>query len=347
MTDGKAGDKAIRGDRHLKVLFQRLRRHLPDYRPLQIDEVTAAVVDAVRRKALPGIRALYLPSALKVLVSPEDFRYVCPFINDLEANVQQELRSLASEDGGEPWRGTVEDITMRMSVDHQLRTGAPPTVVLQYSGGMQRASWSPRRTADPVPDRADVLLTVVTTLAEGYETALQETANVWLGRELPAYLLNKSISPGVTLRIRGGTVVDEQGDPWLVDGRQLSVEPPPDPCRVPSCLPPVWDAPWAWLEGSFGRPLLWCPGGVVILGREHQFAHLIPTGLASAVSAAHVALWSDIGGLVVCDLESTNGTIAGRMSLAPGRPTHVDLPAVLQVGSLGSLVIEIRRSIVL
>ena len=330
------------GPGRLSRLLRRLGRRLPDRRPLQIDEVVAATVDGVRTQALAGIRARYLPSGVRIAVSGEDRRYLAAFEAELAREIRRSLGELIDVPGSDRWVAVTEAAGVELVKDPVLEPGAPPRIGLRYPDGVRQASWSAgaaaRERLGPAggPDRP---LSIVLTTSSGDGTALQEALTVWLGLELPRALVEPSAAPGETLRVRHGAVVDATGAPVVVDGRPLAALPPPAPRRT-ACLPITWDGPWARLHGAAG-PLIWCPGGVLLLGRDPAAAHLVPTGAPPSVSAAHLALWRHSGALMVADLASTNGTRAGDRPLVPSQPAPASLPATLVLGQ-GSMVVEVR-----
>jgi len=337
--DGKSGSAAGR----LSRILRGIRRRLPDGRPIQIDEAVAAAVEAVRGRALRGIRRRYLPSSLRIAVSPEDYRFLDPFREELEGEVWRALEDLKGEDDGGLWLATADPVALVLGVEASLDPGAPPRVDLAYPEGVRTASWAAGaaasgKTGGPWP------LRLVLTAAAGDGTALQETVEAWLGLELPRTLVEPDAAPGEILQIRGGQVVERSGQPWLHGGRSVEANPPPPTPRGAGSLPVTWDGPWLRLRRGDGSHLVWCPGGVLFVGREPVFAHLVPTAPSSLLSAAHFALWSDDARIVVCDLESTNGTLAGTTPLPPGEPLHLAPPVTLQVGSRASLTIEVHRN---
>ena len=149
----------------------------------------AAAVEAVRGRALRGIRRRYLPSSLRIAVSPEDYRFLDPFREELEGEVWRALEDLKGEDDGGLWLATADPVALVLGVEASLDPGAPPRVDLAYPEGVRTASWAAGaaasgKTGGPWP------LRLVLTAAAGDGTALQETVEAWLGLELPRTLVN-------------------------------------------------------------------------------------------------------------------------------------------------------------
>ncbi len=335
------GSGPIEGKGFLSRAFRRLRRRLPDARPLQIDEVVAAVVETVRVEALTGLSSRYLPSAVEVTLGGEDHRYLAPFRNELTEEIQRGMGTLQARNDGERWVPTVETVEIRLNERPGLDPGSPPAVALRYPEGVRRASWTPDPSLEREgPNRDADGLSIVLTASDGEGTALQETVDVWLARALPAALVGAEPADG-ELWVRDGRVTVGGRGTWSPEGRVVGAEPPPEVPRGTERLPMTWDGPWVAFQRPDRRTLTWCPGGVVVIGREPRLAHLVPAGPAPAVSGAHLAVWRTGEGVAVVDLASTNGTWVDGHRLRPGTVERFPLPVTLALGSQGAVLVGI------
>jgi hypothetical protein len=330
-------------------LLGKVRRFFGGGRVLQLEEVRQMVAEHLRLNALTGLTRRYLPDHVTVRVAPQDASYLQPFVRQLRLAVRQEVGRLAREPG---WSTTTESPGFSLEIDPSLRPGAAPALMISYPEGTDHAFWSrsvpgPRTEHDRADGRAAARpLRLVITTATQDGTAQQEEVYLALDRELVLGTIGGDPQPGVLVLDEQQRVVrfkDDSAEQRTL-AFDLQVRDAAQPPESPQALPPDWNRLWVSLkQPGVTYRVVWCPGGLAILGRSLDTAHVVPEIPAKLLSRAHLALWLDaIGELFVMDLGSTNGTGLGAGRLPEWQPIRFELPATFSVGEDGLVTLEVK-----
>ncbi len=328
-------------------MLSMLRRFFGTSRVLQVEEVRHAVAEQLCLTALPGLSRRYLPSAVSVRVGREDFRCLRPFEAQLRSAIRQDVEKLTRR---QEWRPTAEKITLALAKDVNMPPGGTPKIITTFAKGTRHAAWWPSIGEDKpgsVPEkrsRATVLRLVITALAQG-DTALQEEVQVVFDRQLAVSDLNLLGEETLILDPEQGVVTEPDREPWdPPSGVHVEHGAPPEVSFVAQRLRTGWDSAWVAFVSPGGPPrLLWCPGGVLLLGRTADAAHLVPGAPAQVLSRSHLALWqAGPGELYIMDLESTNGTFTDATRMPAWQPVRLQLPAKVQIGREGLFMVDLR-----
>lgn len=295
-----------------------MRRRAP--RPLQLCEVVAAAEEHLAASALPGLEVSYLPTRLVVGVSADDLRILEPFAERLAADLQAAQRRLA-KDGELQLLGDRLEVELRP--DEELAIAAPPRFRSSFPVGSRRASWRPAGPSSDAffPHETWKRFELVFTAGSRSGTARQQTVEVALAVATPG--------AGV-------------------------LEAPPARGLPPVSLPAEALEALGVGAAAVSSPVLTrreprgerleAAGGVVVVGRAPALAHLVPTAAPRNLSGRHLALVRPAaGGLSVVDLGSTNGTHLHGNRLEPFVPAPLELPARLEIGTEGSLRLDLRE----
>ncbi len=325
-----------------KRLLGIFRRFWGTRRVLQVEEVRHAVAEHLSLAALPGLSRRYLPAAVSVRVAREDFRCLRPFETQLVSAIQQDVEVLTRR---QEWRPTAEHITVALAKDMEMETGGTPIIVTTFPKGSRHAAWWPSIEDDKTENgrtRANVLRLVITAIAQG-GTALQEAVRVVFDPQLAVSDLELLGEENLILDPEQGVITESDRKPWdPPSGVHVELGRPLDVSFDTKNLRTGWDCAWASFVSPGGPPrLLWCPGGVLVLGRTVDAAHLVPGAPAQVLTRSHLALWwAGPGELYVMDLRSTNGTFKNHTQLPALQPVLVKLPATVQIGREGQFVVE-------
>lgn len=196
-------------------------------------------------------------------------------------------------------------------------------------------------------------LEIVATPFAGQGTARQSAIRICLSSELPMDLVSPAAEPGRSLALADLGDVDEEGaEAALAERLGSKVErlPSLDASRPLELEPEMGSAPTRIelsglafrLGGASSLPMIWAPGGALVLGRDRRRCHWAPSGAPANLSGRHLALVrGEGGGLWVVDLHSTNGSFLDGESLEPLQPVPAALPASLEIGHEGALRLEI------
>lgn len=313
-------------------------------RPLQISEVVQAVEEHLRAAALVSLRSHYLPTRLTIRLSEADWSSLRPFEGHLRKTLGESYARLAEQP-----RLAVTGTAPRIAFDpaSHLALGDPPVLESSFDDRAVEAFWWPGKGRDrdrqPPADFAaaeDGLFEVLVTASPRDGTARQSVAWVCLAPELPRRLLASDASPEERL----GMTEDEEID----SGGAVPAPERLDLVDRPSVLDELAvEARPVWLfRRSRGPDVLWAPGGVLVVGRESGRAHWVPDAAPRNLSASHLALlFGSEDGLAVADLASTNGVYVDGARLARLRRQRLATPAALDVGTEGTLRLEIRAGV--
>ena len=318
-------------------------------RVLQVEEVRVGVSEHLDTQALRGLRNRYLPSKITVCVSEEDSRCLRPFESTISETVQEEARRRVA--GGE-WRATAERIDLSLVVDPRIGTGKPPRLSSAYPAGVLRAGWKPggggrlEARAAHGPDASATVLRLTVTTAADHGTALQEPVLVALDPTLAVAAVGAdSVQAGyLALAEDGSGLVDSTGTAWSPPA-QLAFEIR-QPLAAESGGAPAGTEDWNRTSVEFrlagGGRLIWCPGGVLVVGRDEEWAHLVPEHAPSLLSRRQFRLSrTSARTLAVEDLGSTNGTWLDDRRLPRFEARAAALPAAIRVGEHGRLLVEV------
>lgn len=198
-----------------------------------------------------------------------------------------------------------------------------------------------------------LVLELVATPFAGQGTARQSAIRICLSPELPRELVSPGGEPGEGVTVADLGDVDEDGaEAALAESLGSKVEklPPLEGSPSLELEPEMGGAPARLdpsglafrLRGASSLPVIWAPGGVLILGRDRRRCHWSPSGSPANLSGRHLALLrGEDGGLWVVDLGSTNGSFLDGEALDPLKPCPAALPAALEIGHEGALRLEI------
>ncbi len=321
-------------------------------RPLQISEVIQAVEEHLRAAALSSLKSHYLPTRLTIRISDADWRSLRPFEGHLRQTIGDSYRRLAEQP---KLAVTMKAPVVTFDPAPHLSLGDPPVLESSFDDRAERASWWPGKDrAHHLESLADVVYSddgifeVLITASPRDGTARQTVSWICLDSELPLRLLDPAASSGEALRwpedggSEGGTLDDGawRGDP---PERLDLVDPPSGIAKLADSSGVV---PALLFRRSQCPDVLWVPGGTLVIGRESGRAHWVPDAAPRNLSASHLALALDPErGLEVVDLASTNGVYLAGARLSSLRPTPIRMPAALDVGTEGTMRLEIRAGI--
>ena len=312
-------------------------------RVLQLEEVRALALDAMRAAALPGLAVRYLPVFVRIGVSAKDFSFLQPFRANLAALVSQDVAALAAEPG---WGRTTDAFEMQLVVEPSLRLGDAPAITTAFEAGTRHARFVPPPIEAPSggarPDSATALELVITA-SRPDGTALQERRLVLLGEParaadvLPAAASNGLVDFAQFLPARA------EQPPTPVDLRE--VHPAPEYSEAATArLPAAASVQWATLRhGASGPEITWCPGGVVVIGRQRPHCHVAPDVPVPTLSRSHLAIERQPSGeMAIMDLGSSNGTrVSGERM---GQKQVLTLPATISIGSESLVMILVHAA---
>lgn len=323
----------------------------PAPRPLQLRELVLAVEEHLLAIALPGLAVSYLPTGIRLAVSPFDHSSLAPFEDELREQVRAVQARLAAQPA---MRALGPPLAVELVEDATLQAGAPPRILSSFPAGNTVATWrasepvDSRSAAAPAPENG-TLLELLLTVTGGSGTARQIALRVGLGPLLPV----SEVGSAATAEGRwleesdSGLRCLPDGEPWNGQapdplGPLAEISPPELPTSIPASA--LSTRAWRWVLTGRGN-LLWAPAGALLIGRRPESAHLVPPGSPANLSARHLALVRTASGeIAAIDFASTNGTFLEGARLLPFRVSTLSLPATLEFGSEGSLRIEVSEA---
>lgn len=223
---------------------------------------------------------------------------------------------------------------------------------LPLPGGGSRVEEAEAPEASPGAGLPLALELVATPFA-GQGTARQSAIRICLSSELPLDLVSPGAEPGRFLTLADLGDGDEDGvEEALAEslGSKVETLPPLEASQPLDLEPGLGGAPGRLelsgpaflLRGASSLPVIWAPGGVLVLGRDRRRCHWAPSGAPANLSGRHLALARGAdGGLWIVDLHSTNGSHLDGETLDPLQPSPAALPASLEIGHEGALRLEI------
>lgn len=310
-------------------------------RVLQVEEVRALALDAMRASALPGLAVRYLPVSVRIGVSAKDFSFLQPFRSNLAALLAQDAAALAAEPG---WARTADAFEIELVAEPSLRLGDAPTLTTAFEAGTRHARFVPPPIETPLhggrPGSA-VALELVITANRSDGTALQERRLVLLGEPARTADVLPAGVPGKFVGFAQFLSACSEHPPAPGELRQVHSAPEFSETGAPR-LSAAASAPWATLRhGAAGSEITWCPGGLVVIGRERPHCHVAPDVPAPTLSRSHLAIERQSSGeLTIMDLGSSNGTRIGGETI--GVKPALTLPATIGIGSEGLVMILVR-----
>lgn len=328
--------------------LQRLLR-LPN-RPLQIPEVLKAAEEHLRAVAAEGLKVRYLPVRLSVAVSSDDFRGLEPFLGDLRREMQDVMARLTA-------KPRYAALSPRLEIDlieaGDLTLGSAPRLHATFPEREQRATWRPGapESSPSEPARrneaAGTLFELVLTTVSGEQTGLQNLFVLCLEPALPAACLDSAAAPSRLVPGAGGEILhEESGEPWGGLSPRISPLETVLPAELDASvdIPPEARSSQLYRFYQPGRPeMLWAPQGLLLIGRRAELVHWVPAPTPRNLSGRHFALLRAPGNaLKVMDLKSTNGTYLGGRRLTPFERLVVTPPETVEIGTEGTMRLDLR-----
>ena len=192
-----------------------------------------------------------------------------------------------------------------------------------------------------------MLFEVVLTAVSGEQTGLQSLFLLCLEPALPAVCLDSDAAPSrLVLGAAGEILHQETGQSWRGLAPRISSLQTALPVELDASvdIPPEARSSRLYRFYQPGRPeVLWAPQGVLLIGRRAELVHWVPSPTPRNLSGRHFALLRASGNAIkVMDLNSTNGTYLGGRRLTPFERLVVTPPETVEVGTEGTMRLDIR-----